>query len=230
MNEPEVPRTALLVGATGLVGKQILQQLLAHPAYTHVKALARKPQSLGHPKLEWVILADFENLESLSDEVFGVTDVYLALGTTHKQAGNNANFRRIDHDYPLIIAKRAAAQGALRCALVSSTGTQKDSPFHYVQVKWDLEQALKKLEFARLVIAPPGLLLGERPQMRMGEKIGEGILVLLKPILWLKSLRRYRPIHDHEVAQALIHLTLQAGPIVQIVENETLLEISHANA
>jgi uncharacterized protein YbjT (DUF2867 family) len=177
-----------------------------------------------------VILPDFEQLDSLPDEVFQVTDLYLSMGTTHKQAGSNEKFRRIDHDYPLLIAKRAIGQGATHCSLVSSTGTQRDSPFHYVQVKWDLEQALKKLAFSRLVIARPGLLLGDRPEMRLGEKIGEGVLVLLKPLLWLKSLRRYRPIHDYEVAQALIHLTLQPGPIVQIVENETLLEISHSQS
>lgn len=192
-------RTALVAGATGLVGRAILQGLLADPSVAWVHVLARRAPALEHPKLR-VQAADFAALPPLP----AVDEAYLALGTTIKVAGSQAAFRAVDFEANLAVARAAQAAGARRVGLVSAMGADARSSIFYNRVKGELEEALARLPFEALVIARPSLLVGDRTVLgqpeRRGEKIG------LQVSRWIGPLvpRNLRPIRAEDVARALL--------------------------
>jgi uncharacterized protein YbjT (DUF2867 family) len=173
-------KTALLFGATGLVGTQLLKQLLAHPAYGRVIAPGRHQPDLTHEKLDAPIL-DFNRLPLATDEL-KADDVFIALGTTIKRAGSQEAFRKVDFDFIVNAARTAKAGGAERCLLVSSAGADPDSRIFYSKVKGETEEAVKNIGFAATDIFRPGALVGEREEFRLGEKIGIGVSTFLRGI------------------------------------------------
>ncbi len=201
-----MPRSALVAGATGLVGGHCLQQLLQSNAYNQVIALVRKPLALSHAKLECVVV-DFENLERHAMQT-RTHDVFCCLGTTIKQAGSQAAFRKVDFEYPYRLAQLAAANGAEQFLLVSALGANARSSIFYNRVKGEVEAAIAALPFRAVHIMQPSLLLGERKETRRGERIGEAVFNATAP-MWIGPLRKYRPIAAHTVARAMIHLALQ---------------------
>ena len=175
-------RTALVAGASGLVGQEILQGLLADKAIAAVHTLGRRPLHLQHPKLTQHTV-DFAALPPLS----AVDEVYLALGTTIKVAGSQAGFRAVDFDANLAVARAARAQGATRAGVVSAMGADPASRVFYNRVKGELEEALKGLGFQTLAIARPSVLAGDREALgqptRMGEKMALRLTALLAPLI-----------------------------------------------
>lgn len=198
MAQPSV-RTVLVAGATGLVGREILQGLLADPSVAAVHALARRPIATQHAKLT-VHTVDFAALPSLPS----LDEVYLALGTTIKVAGSQSAFRAVDLDANLAVARAAQAAGARRVGVVSAMGADSQSSIFYNRVKGELEQALESLHFEGLVIARPSLLLGDRAALgqptRRGEQLGERAGRWLGPLLPANL----RPIRAADVARALL--------------------------
>lgn len=192
-------RTALVAGATGLVGREILQGLLTDDSVAAVQVLARRPLDLRHPKLTTQVV-DFATLPALPR----VDEVYLALGTTIKVAGSQAAFRAVDFDANLAVARAARAAGARRLGLVSAMGADARSSIFYNRVKGELEQALQGLDFEGLVIARPSLLAGDRPALgqpvRSGEKWGLAASRWLRPVIPANL----RPILARDVARALL--------------------------
>lgn len=196
----------LLAGATGLVGQQALRQLLADPGVAQVRALVRRvctPQQLlgSHvartdelAKLR-ICVADFEHLVAHVDW-FDVDMVFCALGTTIKQAGSQAAFRRVDFEYPLQIAQLAKAQGAKRFLLVSALGASARSRVFYNRVKGELEEAIRGIGFEHVSVAQPSVLAGERAEVRLGERIALKLGFLVP--------QRYKPVHVVQVAAGLL--------------------------
>jgi hypothetical protein len=163
----------MLLGATGLVGRECLRLLLADPGVTRIVALTRRPlddQALW-PKLQ-VEVVDFEQLASRG-ELFGVDQIFCALGTTIKKAGSRDAFRRVDFIYPLTAAKLGAERGARHFLLVSSLGASAESRFFYNRVKGQLEDALRTLPYPSVTIVRPSLLVGTREEFRLGEKLAK---------------------------------------------------------
>lgn len=199
-------RTALVAGATGLVGNACLQLLLNAPEYAQVKAVVRHPLSLQHPKLE-TIIADFDRLDEIASHLLA-DDVFYCLGTTIKKAGSQESFRKIDYDYTLILAKLALQNGCWQFLLVSSLGADAQSAIFYSRVKGELENALQKLPFSAIHVFQPSILLGARKEQRIGESIGQLLARCLNPFL-LGSLRKYRGIAAEAVAKAMIKSALQ---------------------
>ncbi|MEE9161481.1 MAG: NAD(P)H-binding protein [Candidatus Neomarinimicrobiota bacterium] len=195
------PRSALLLGATGLVGGHCLRLLLDHSAFSRVMVLARGMATREHPQLEWQV-ADFEALEDHA-RLFAVDAVFCCLGTTRAKAGSANAFRRVDHDYPLAAASLAARQGARQFLLVSSMGANPESRFLYPRVKGDLEEALRNLSLVGVHIFRPSFLQGRRRERRIMERIGSGFLSAGAPLL-VGPLRRWRPIHAATVARAMV--------------------------
>jgi uncharacterized protein YbjT (DUF2867 family) len=189
----------LIAGATGLVGRAILQGLLADDSVAAIHALGRRPLDIRHPKLNSQ-LVDFSALPSLAP----VDEVYLALGTTIKVAGSQAAFRAVDFDASLAVARAALAAGARRLGVVSAMGADAHSRIFYNRVKGELEEALAKLGFDALVIARPSLLKGDRAAIgqpvRAGEKIGMRAGALLGSLVPANL----RPIAAGDVARALL--------------------------
>jgi uncharacterized protein YbjT (DUF2867 family) len=191
-------KTAVLVGATGLVGAELLTLLLASPHYASVIVLARRATGRVHEKLtEYVV--DFNHLPNLSVRV---DDVFCALGTTIKAAGSQAAFREVDCVYPLNVAQWAKRLGAQQFLMVSAMGASTASRIFYNQVKGEAEQSIIGLNLATTVFARPSLLTGERSEHRTVEQLGVKISPLLNMLL-IGPLKKYRPIAARQVAQAL---------------------------
>lgn len=190
-----MPRTALLAGASGLIGSFLLERLLDSPAYARVVVWARRPLEKSHPKLV-VEIVDFAQLEARRVQA---EDVFCCLGTTIKQAGTREAFRRVDHDYPAALARAAARDGAQRFLVVSALGASPRSGVFYNRVKGDMEAAVKATGIPKTSIFRPSLLSGPRAEGRRGERIGLVVGNLLGPLLG-----RYRPIHGDIVAAAML--------------------------
>ena len=208
--ERPAKRTVALAGATGLVGRLILEGLLADTSVQSVHVLARREPRVADARLTCHIV-DFAALSPLPP----VDEVYLALGTTIKAAGSQAAFRAIDFDANLAVARAALAAGARRCGLVSAMGANAKSGVFYNRVKGELEEALAQLPFKGLVIARSSLLVGDRVTLgqpgRPLERVGETVSIILGSLVPAN----YRPIAAAQVARALLARTpLAEGRIV----------------
>jgi len=168
-NKPS-QRIALIAGATGLVGGHCLRALLENELYGKVIALTRQPLLIKHPKLDCRVV-DFNDLLAASGEL-QCDDVFCCLGTTIKQAGSRENFRKVDFDYCMDLAKLGIKSGAGHFLLISAIGASAKSPVFYSRVKGELEQAIEALGFARYSVFQPSFLAGERKETRRAEAIG----------------------------------------------------------
>lgn len=196
-----VPVSIAIVGVTGLVGGECLRLALAEPGVSRVVALARRPVVVpgGEGRLEAHVV-DFERHETFA-QLLAVDAVICALGTTIKVAGSQAAFRRVDHDYPLAVARAAQEQGARHFLLVSALGADAGSRIFYNRVKGEVERDLGALGFPALTIARPSLLVGERGQFRLGEEVGKRLGFLMP--------RQWKPIAASDVAAALVRSVLE---------------------
>lgn len=193
-------KSALLVGATGLVGNELLNFLLNHPGYETVKVFTRKRMSVDHPKLDQIIV-EFDNLEQYKGYL-NVDDVFCCLGTTIKKAGSQEAFKKVDLEYPFVLAKLARECGVEKFLVITAMGADRNSKVFYNRVKGELEVELKRVGFPALHIFRPSLLLGDRNEFRLGEKIA----IILSPLLsfiMVGSLSPYKPIKALDVANAM---------------------------
>jgi uncharacterized protein YbjT (DUF2867 family) len=216
-------KTALLVGASGLVGGHCLQFLLEESSYTQIVVLARRPLSITHEKLIQHVV-DFSELETLG-ECFAADDVYCCLGTTIKKAGTQDAFRKVDFDYPIKIAALTEHCGAAQFLLVSSLGADPHSRIFYNRVKGEMEEAIRKISFTAVHIFRPSLLLGERTEHRTGEKAGALVMSGLKFAL-TGPFRKYRAIQARDVAQAMVRTAQRDLCGVNIFESQRIQEIA----
>lgn len=208
-------KVALVLGATGLVGSALVDQLAKCEEFSRVLAFSRRAVSYDCAKIENHQL-DFENLEGSAD-VFQGDVLFLCLGTTKKQAGSIDAQRRVDFDYQLQVASFAAANGVKHCVLVSSSGADRSSFSPYLAMKGDLEQQVQLLDFARLSVIQPSVLTGKRPQRRIGEAVGAALLSGLR---FIPGVGRYRPIAASEVAARMLSLSQEAGEGVEYIRLE----------
>ncbi|MCD9027150.1 NAD-dependent epimerase/dehydratase family protein [Luteimonas sp. BDR2-5] len=207
----------LLVGATGLVGRHVLAGLLADPRIDAVVAPTRRPLTTPHPKLRNPVV-DFDALPDAADW-WAVDAVICTLGTTIRDAGSQAAFRRVDFDYPLQVAQLALRHGARIYALNSAAGADAGSRIFYSRVKGELETALEGLGFASLLLVRPGLIGGRRDSFRLGERVATVALRVLGPVLP----RRLRINPAGRIAQALIDGVVDARPGCRVVTSDALV-------
>ena len=212
---------AVILGASGLVGNELLQQLLADRRYGEVVALVRRELPVRDPKLKQRV-CDFEKLDREA-EVFGGSDVFCCLGTTIRKAGSQAAFRRVDHDYPLEAAKLAAARGARKFLIITALGSDARSRVFYNRVKGELEGALRGLSLPEVHVFRPSILAGERHESRPGERVGVLAARVLQPLL-VGGLKRYRPTPADLLAYAMLKAaSREAQPGFHVHENESIL-------
>ncbi|WP_151087608.1 NAD(P)H-binding protein [Hymenobacter baengnokdamensis] len=212
-------KTALLAGATGLVGSELLPLLLASERYAKVIVVGRRPVSFEHPKLTQVT-TELDQLEDVRLRLIA-DDVYCCLGTTIRQAGSQSAFYKVDFLYVVKLAALTAANFAAQFLVVSSLGADVDSRFYYSRVKGEMEAAVRQTPFRAIHIFRPSLLLGERAQPRLGERLGAVVLSLVKPLLrggW----RKYRPVAAATVAQAMLRAAQEDGGGLRVHSSENL--------
>lgn len=214
----------LLVGATGMVGRELLTQLLAEPKISAVLVLARRALDISHPKLICQDI-DFEEISQpeLTESTFaklknlGTVDAYIsALGTTMKAAKNRAQFSRVDKDYVLAGAKVALRLGASHAVVISAIGASKYSPSFYSRCKFAMEQQLLLLDFAYITVLRPSLLLGTRAQHRPLEAWA-GKWAQKLHFLWRGALKKYAPINSADLSQIIIQALLSPRQAVSII-------------
>ena len=211
------PRTALVAGATGLIGRALLAQLQTDPHYDHVHVLVRRAvPGLNADARTTLHRVDFaQRVQALP----AVDDVFIALGTTIKVAGSEAAFRQVDFDAVVNTARAARAVGATRLAVVSALGADSDSRVFYNRVKGDMQAAIVQLGYASVVIAQPSLLIGDRAALGQPVRAGEVWAArLLAPAMALIP-RRIRPIRADAVAAALLAAGLAAKPGVSFLSS-----------
>lgn len=207
----------MLLGATGLVGGLTLRRLLDDPRCSAVVAPTRRPLALTHGTLENPVLA-FDALPAAPGWV-RVDAVICALGSTIAQAGSREAFHRIDHDYPLAFARLAQAQGAQAYVLNSAAGANPQSSIFYSRVKGELERDLRALGFNSLTLVRPGLIGGERNEVRLGERLALTVLGALGPVLP----RAWRINPASEIARALVEAALAPQPGEHVVASRALV-------
>lgn len=205
-------KTALLVGASGLVGGELLDHLLKHGAYRKVIAPTRSKLKQAHAKLSNPLI-DFDKLGRY-DDLFRVNDVYIALGTTIKKAGSKEAFRRVDYDYIVTVAGMARRAGANQCLLVSSAGANSESAFFYTRVKGQTEEAVTRMDYWAVHVFRPGVLLGDRKEMRPAEIITGKVTSLLRGIS-PTLLGDYNPTHVSELAERMVSAAQAMSPGVR---------------
>jgi uncharacterized protein YbjT (DUF2867 family) len=216
-------RTALVIGATGLVGTELINQLCASEAYSRVTALVRKPLSTTHPKLAQEIV-DFDNLEQAANRnraIFQANDVFCTLGTTIRVAGSQEAFRKVDYDYPVQVAEIALRNGAEQYCIVTALGADARSPVFYSRVKGEVEKKISSLGYKTVLAFRPSFLLGKRTEARAGEEIGI-IVARLIAFALIGPLRKYRAIEAQTVAGAMILEAAQNLAGMRVYESDAI--------
>lgn len=199
-------RSAIVVGATGLVGSALIKLLCESEEYVSVAAIARRKLDYEHPKLT-VKVRSFDQLEE--NDIDFAHEIFCCLGTTIKKAGSREEFEKVDVSYPLQIASLAKKCGIMHFVIVSAMGAKENSAIYYNRVKGKLEQELMAMELPQLSIVRPSLLVGDRNEFRFGEKMGEWILKILNPIL-IGPVKKYRSIEATQVALAMMVIALHS--------------------
>ncbi|MCW3125953.1 MAG: oxidoreductase [Bacteroidetes bacterium] len=213
--------TILILGASGLVGGKCLQHSLSDPRIDKVTAVVRRELDIRHPKLTQLVV-DFDKLDDYASDI-RADAVLSALGTTRKQAGSAANFRKVDYDYQLRAAEIARRNGTRTFVLLSSGAANKKSLTLYLKVKGEIEDAISKLGFEKMAILRPSVLLGERKDSRSAEAVAQWAV---KSLLFVFSgpLAKYKGIEADTVALAMVNAVQKPYKGVRIVENLEIFE------
>jgi uncharacterized protein YbjT (DUF2867 family) len=207
-------KTALVLGATGLIGNLLTHQLVDSPTYEKVKVLVRKSLNWQHPNLQEVQV-DFDHPNGLLTQA---DDVFCCLGTTMKKAGSKEAFRKVDYQYPMDIARLSRANGATQFSIVTAMGADVQSSFYYNRVKGDVEQDLTALNYQTLLIFRPSLLLGNRQENRLSERLAEGAMRLFSPLIPAK----YKGVEAAKVANAMLATAQQGLVGKHVFESDAL--------
>ena len=214
-------KTALLFGASGLVGSHVLNQLISNNNYSKIKLFIRSSINMSDPKIE-IIQTDFNNLENHREDIKG-DDCFFCIGTTKKNSPDKNEYKRVELEVPKQIAQIAKSNLVNSFVFISSGYADPKSSGDYLKFKGEVEEELKRLNFPKLGIMRPSFLLGDRKEKRIGEKIGIYVFKLLSP-LFLGPLKKMKPIHSVTVAKAMIAIS-QNDSSKTIFESNEISEI-----
>jgi len=212
-------KTALIAGATGLVGSELLQQIINESSYDKVHILVRKEIEIKSDKVVQHIV-NFDELDKfeINDSI---NHIFCTLGTTIKKAKTKENFRKVDYDYVLALAKKAKDWNAEKFLVVSSLGANAKSKIFYNRVKGEIEKALSELKLNHLFIFRPSLLMGNRKENRGGEKSAIAVYKIINP-LFIGKLKKYKGIQASQVAKAIMLTAIQNEEKFKILESDEI--------
>jgi uncharacterized protein YbjT (DUF2867 family) len=210
-------KTALVIGATGLIGSHLVELLGKDERYSKIIILSRRKIQYLNPK-KIVQVIDYDNPDT---SVVKGDDVFCAIGTTIKKAGSKENQYRIDCEYPARLAQIAKQNGAQKFILVSSIGADPKASNFYLRTKGDLEEKLKAINFDSLVILRPSILLGQRREFRLGERIGIFVMQALRPLM-IGSFKKYRGVAASAVAQRMLQAAVSNTQKLEVISSEEI--------
>jgi len=196
-------KTALIFGSSGLVGKNLLNQIINNSNYSKVKIFVRSSLEISDPKVE-IINTDFKDLQKIKNLIIG-DDCFFCIGTTKKNSPDKNEYRRIELDLPKKIAQISKSNDIRSFIYVSSGFADPKNSGDYLKFKGLVEEEIKSLNFEKIGILRPSFLLGNRKENRVGEKIGIFIFKLLSP-LFVGPFKKMKPIHSEIVAKAMIQI------------------------
>ena len=194
---------AIVIGATGLVGNLILKEVLNDNDFSEVRIFVRRPTGIINPKLKEIV-SPMEDISALSSEILGDV-LFNALGTTIKNAGSKAEQQRVDRDLPVNFAKIASENGVKTMLNVSSAGANMKGGF-YLKTKAEMENGTEKFFPGAIFHFRPGFLVGNRKEIRVGEKIAFGVMKVIDPVL-AGSSKKYRSMPADKLAKAMVSLS-----------------------
>ncbi len=216
-------RKALVVGATGLIGRNLVFELLKSNEYDLVVVLTRKDMVIKHSKLEQYII-DFDAINECS-QYMRVDDVFCCLGSTQAKTPDLAQYRKVDFEYPLQLAKLALQEGAKQFLLVSAMGADKSSGLFYIRTKGEIEEAIANLNYPSYQIFRPAQLLGPRNEYRPLENLTQGMFKVINPLL-IGPLRKIKAIEGRVVAKAMLKAAIQNKPGKTIWLNPAIMDLA----
>lgn len=214
---------ATLIGASGLVGGYLLDQLLNDPLFVQVQILVRKKLPVNHPKLTQVMV-DFNRADNFQSAILEHSVVFSCIGTTQKKVqGDTQAYRKIDFDITVHAAEASKQKLCSHFIFISAVGAQSKSANFYLKLKGEIEVAIEKLQLPRTIVMRPSLLLGKRQESRMAEQLGQWIMPIFSWILPY----RYRPIAGIQVAQKMVELSKSTALGWHVVEGKELFIANH---
>jgi uncharacterized protein YbjT (DUF2867 family) len=217
-------KTALIIGSTGLIGSELLNLLLESSHYTKVITFVKRDTGIKHPKLTQHII-DFDKPETYKELVVG-DDFFCTIGTTIKKAGSQKAFRKVDFEYPRQFAAFALQNRVKQFLIISSLGADSNSGNFYLKTKGEIQDFLKDCNFESVAVLQPSLLLGNRTEFRLGEKVGAFFMKTLS-FLFLGKLKKYKPIEGKTVAKALLKIAQTNNRGFKIYESDVIQEIGN---
>ncbi len=221
-------QSVLIAGASGVVGSALLTQLLADAGVGRVIALVRRPLAVPtHPKLEQRVCPDLASIPAGLVVDSQIDACYIALGSTIATAGSREAFARVDRDAVLAVARAAQTAGCQRLAVVSALESNAKSPVFYSRVKGEMEQGLIRMGFARLVLARPSLIDGDRAALGQRHRRGEAIALRVMKALGRLIPRAFAPITGATIAQAMRLRLATEGAQVEILRSGQMQNLAH---
>ena len=216
-------KKALVIGATGLIGRNLVFELLKSSEYSMVTVFARRDMVIKHDKLNQILL-DFDDLSDHGNDML-VDDVFCCLGSTKAKTPDLELYRMIDFEYPLLVARMAQERGAKQFFLVSSLGASKDSSVFYSKLKGEVEDAIASLNYKSFHVFRPSLLLGWRKESRPLETVSQFLMRVLNP-LFIGPLRLYKAIKGASVAKAMLVIANKGESGHHVYLNNKIAELA----
>lgn len=217
-------KTALIIGGTGLIGSELLNLLLDSNDYLKVITFVKRDTGIKHPKLTQHII-DFDKPETYIELVVG-DDFFCTIGTTIKKAGSKEAFRKVDFGYPKQFAAFALQNKVKNYLIISSLGANAKSGNFYLKTKGEIQDFLKDCDFESVAVLQPSLLLGNRTEFRLGEKVGAFFMKTFS-LLFVGNLKKYKPIESKTVAKALLKIAQTNNKGFKIYESDAIQKIGN---
>ena len=218
-------KTALIFGSSGLIGNELFKTILLNNSYDKIKVFVRSIPEVNNPKVE-IIKTDFFNLGQYKDKIIG-DDCFFCIGTTKKDTPNKDEYRRVEYNIPVDVAKIAKANSVKSFYYVSSIGANPNASSNYLKNKGQVEGELKNLNFSKLAIIRPSLLIGNRKSFRLGEVIFTPVMNTLT-LFAFGSLKKYKPIKIQNVVKAILHISKNISDKI-VFESDELERIAKSN-
>ena len=218
-------KTALIFGSSGLIGNELFKTILLNNSYDKIKVFVRSIPEVNNPKVE-IIKTDFSNLEQYKDKIIG-DDCFFCIGTTKKDTPDQDEYRRVEYNIPVDVAKIAKTNSVKSFYYVSSIGANPNASSNYLKNKGQVEGELKNLNFSKLAIIRPSLLIGNRKSFRLGEVIFTPVMNTLT-LFAFGSLKKYKPIKIQNVVKAILYISKNVSDKI-VFESDELERIAKSN-